>query len=146
MARFDCPGLDKVISDMQRMAETGGACAEAMVDQAVVIIRDSWRESAEQHELRDTGALIESIGFPMPTAKIGDVLYRDVYPQGRDAKGTRNAEKAFILHYGTSRIPATYWVDDADAASGPKVDAALQQMWDQYLKTGKVPAVIDTGK
>lgn len=146
MARFDCPGLDKVISDMQRMAETGGKCAEAMVDQAVVIIRDSWRESAERHGHRDTGAMIESVGFPNPTVKMGDILSRDVFPQGKDEKGTRNAEKAFILNYGKSRFPGTYWVDEAEAAADPKVAAALEQMWDQYLKTGKVPVVIDTGK
>lgn len=116
-----------------------------MVNQAVVIIRDAWRESAEKHGLRDTGALIESIGFPEPVTKVGSVLSRDVYPQGKDAKGTRNAEKAFILHYGTKKIPATYWVDDADDASGPRVQERLEQMWDEYLKTGRVPVVIDTG-
>lgn len=145
MARFNTSGLDNLIRDMQRMGQDSGAIAEAMVNAAVIEIRNAWRESAEAHELRDTGAMIESIGFPNPVQDIGGTLYRDVYPQGTDAKGTRNAEKAFILNYGTSRIPATYWVDEADEKSGPKVQTRLEQMWGEFLETGRVPAVADAG-
>ena len=145
MARFDTTGLDKMISEMQRMGQDTGAVAEAMVNAAVIEIRDAWRESAEEHELRDTGAMIESIGFPLPVQNAGGVLYRDVYPQGTDAKGVRNAEKAFVLHYGTSRKPGTYWVDDADDKSGPKVQERLEAMWGEFLETGKVPTVTDAG-
>lgn len=145
MARFDTSGLDKLISEMQRMGQDSGAVAEAMVNAAVIEIRDAWKESAEAHDLRDTGAMIKSIGFPAPVQNMGGALYRDVYPQGKDAKGTRNAEKAFVLNYGTSRVPATYWVDEADERSGPKVQQRLEEMWGEFLETGKVPTVIDSG-
>lgn len=144
MARFESQGMDKLIADMRRLGETSGDMAKAMVNAAVIEIRDAWRQSAEQHELRDTGALIESIGFPNPVREINGVLERDVYPQGKDSKGTRNAEKAFVLHYGTSRIRATHWVDDADEMSGPKVDAKLKEMWGEYLETGHVPDIPET--
>ena len=136
MARFDTSGLDELIAEMQRLGEASGEIAEAMVTAAVEEIRDAWKESAEEHELRDTGAMIESIGFPQPVQRLGDVLYRDVYPQGTDGKGMRNAEKAFIAHYGTTRQPATYWVDDADDKSGPRVQQRLTDMWEEHLKTG----------
>lgn len=145
MARFDTSGLDDLIRDMQRLGEHSGEMAEAMCDAAVIEIRDGWRESAEEKGLRNTGAMIESIGFPTPTQRIGDVCYRDVYPQGKDAKGVRNAEKAFIAHYGTRRQPPTYWVDDADEKSAPKVQEKLEAMWGEYLETGTVPTVTDTG-
>lgn len=143
MARFDAPGLDKVLNEMQRLGELSGACAMAMVKAAASEIKDAWKESAEQHELRDTGAMIESIGYPAPPVQAGSVIYQDIYPQGKDAKGTRNAEKAFILHYGTSKIPATYWVDDADEKSGPRVEETLNAIWAEYLATGKVPVVVE---
>jgi hypothetical protein len=74
----------------------------------------------------------------------------DIYPQGKDKKGTRNAEKAFILHLGTTSntaqkrrkkkkfsgpgIPRTLWVDDADRASEPRVMDAYTRIWDAFLK------------
>ena len=145
MARFDTSGLDSLVSEMQRMGQDSGEIAAAMVNAAVIEIRDAWKESAKAHGLRDTGSMIEGIGFPSPVQNMGGAFYRDVYPQGKDAKGTRNAEKAFILNYGSSRIPPTYWVDEADEKSGPKVQEKLEQMWGEFLETGKVPAIQDAG-
>ena len=145
MARFDTSGLDETIREMQRMGQDSGEVAKAMVNAAVIEIRDAWKKSAEDHGLRDTGAMIESIGFPAPVQDAGGILYRDVYQQGVDRKGTRNAEKAFVLHYGTSRVKPTYWVDDADAAAGPKVQERLEGIWGEFLETGKVPNIIDPG-
>lgn len=145
MARIDAPGLDDLIREMQRMGEESGDVAETMVNAAVIEIRDAWRQSAENHGLRDTGAMIESIGFPAPVQNAGGILYRDVYPQGVDGKGVRNAEKAFILNYGTKRKAATYFVDEADQAAGPKVQQRLEEIWGEFIDTGKVPVVIDPG-
>lgn len=142
MARFDTTGLQPLIDDMRRLGETAGQVAEAMTLAAAQEVAAAWRESAEKHELRDTGAMIDSIGFPWGVEKIGDALAVDVYPQGKDASGTRNAEKAFVLHYGTSRVKPTYWVDDADAISGPRVQARLESIWAEYLETGRVPQIV----
>lgn len=144
-ARFDTSGLDDLIREMTRMGEDGGEVAKAMVRAATLEIRDAWKKSAEDHGLRDTGAMIDSIASHGPVLEIAGIFQRDVYPQGKDAKGVRNAEKAFILHYGTSRIPATYWVDDADEASGPKVQQRLEEIWDEFLATGKIPNIPDDG-
>ena len=143
MARFDTSGLDDLIREMQKMGETSGPVAEVMVTAAVQEIKEAWRESAEAHHLRKTGDMIESIGYPEPARRIGDVIARDVYPQGKDRKGVRNTEKAFINHYGTTRQKPTYWVDDADEISGPRVQARLEAIWGEYLKTGKVPTIPD---
>ena len=145
MARFDTSGLDDLVREMRRMGQDSGKVAEAMVQAAAIEIREAWKEAAEEHGLRDTGAMIESIGFNGPVKSIGNALYQDVYPQGKDEKGVRNAEKAFILHYGTTRRPGTYWVDDADEKSGQRVQRRLEEMWGEFLETGKVPSVADTG-
>lgn len=143
MARFDTSGLDDLVRDMERMGAATGPVADAMVHAAVIEIRDAWRESAEAHGHRDTGAMIDSIGYSSAPIKLSDAIARDVYPQGKDKKGVRNAEKAFVLHYGSKRIQGDNWVDDADAAAGPRVQAKLEQMWGEFLETGKVPTVVD---
>ncbi|NLW24754.1 MAG: hypothetical protein GXY91_05875, partial [Clostridia bacterium] len=66
--------------------------------------------------------------------KIGDLKEVDIYPQGKDRKGVRNAEKAFVLHYGTSKLPASHWVDDADEMAGPMVEERLTKMFDEWLE------------
>lgn len=144
MAKLDTPGLDELIREMQRMGEDSGEIAEAMVNAAVGVIRDEWRASAERHDLKVSGALIDSIGFPAPVQNIAGIVYRDVYPQGKDGRGTRNAEKAFILNFGTSRIPAKYWVDEAEQAAKPKIQQRLEQIWGEFLDTGRVPAIADS--
>lgn len=146
MARFDTSGLDELLREMERMGETSGEIAEAMVAAAAEEIRDAWKETAEEYDLRDTGAMIESVGFPKKVQRIGDVVYQEVYPQGVDAKGVRNAEKAFVLHYGTSRIKPTHWVDDAEERAEPRVEERLTGIWDEYIETGKIPTVtVDSG-
>lgn len=141
MARFDTSGLQDLINDMRRMGETSGDVAQVMTAAAAEEVAKAWKRSAEEHELRDTGAMIESIGYPRGVEKIGDVCAVDIYPQGKDASGTRNAEKAFVLHYGTSRRPPTYWVDDADKYAAEPVQKRLEEIWGQFLETGQVPAV-----
>lgn len=134
MARFNTSGLDDLVADMMRHKEQTGPVAEEMVNAAVEEIAAAWKTNAEAHGLRDTGAMIESIGYPDPVQNIGGALARDVYPVGKDSKGVRNAEKAFILNYGSSTIPATHWIDDADEASGPVVQERLEAIWERHLR------------
>lgn len=140
MARFDTSGLDDLIRDMTRMGERSGEIAHAMVDAGVEEIRECWRDSAEAHGHRDTGDMIASIGSG-PFIDMNDIVAKDVYPLGKDHKGVRNAEKAFVLHYGTRRIPGSYWVDDADDKAAPRVQSRLEQIWADYLATGKIPTI-----
>ena len=136
MARFDTSGIDEIIQNMQRMNMEVGPVAEEMCMAAVEEIRDAWRESAEEHGHHDTGALIASIGFGPAPIRAGAIIYNDVYPQGTDSKGTRNAEKAFILHYGCKRFPGSYWVDDADWKSEGPVNARIKAIWDRFIESG----------
>lgn len=133
MARFDTSGIQDIISAMERMGQDVGPVAEEMVDAAVEEIKEAWKASAEEHGHRDTGAMIESIGFGPGPIRAGGILYRDVYPQGTDSKGTRNVEKAFILHYGCKRFPGSYWIDDADEKSAEPVQSKIEEIWDRFL-------------
>lgn len=132
MARFNTEGIDDIINEMYRLGEGIGPVADEMCTAAAEEIRDSWKRTAEKHGFRSTGEMISSIGFSSAPESLTDIKAKDIYPMGKDSKGIRNAEKAFLLHYGTSRIPASYWVDEADDVSAEPVEARIQEIWDRF--------------
>lgn len=134
MARFDMSGLDPIIDEMREMGEESGAVAQEMILAMAEAVKQAWKRSAEEHGHRDTGEMINAIGYPRGPQTIGDVLTIDIYPQGKDHKGVRNAEKAFVLHYGTSKLKASYWVDTADAYSEQTAIPAAEQIWDKFIR------------
>ena len=144
MATMDTTGLDELIRDMRRMGEYSGEQANKMVLAAGEVIKDSWIQEAQKRRLRKSGQMIGSIGYAKDVKDIGGVKYTDVYPQGKDSKtGVRNAQKAFILHFGSSRWKDSRgrgfgWVDEASAKAEQPVERKLTEMWGQFLENGKV--------
>lgn len=134
MARFDVSGLDETIEDMKRLGQMTGQTADAMLMAGAEEVRKAWRQSAEEHRHRDTGDMIASIGFARKPKEIGSIRSIDIYPQGKDKRNIRNAEKAFILHYGTTKIRGSRWVDDADKISEQTVVPAMIRVWEQFLQ------------
>lgn len=134
MARFDTSGIDDIIEEMKRMGELVGETADRMLMAGAEEVKKAWKQSAEMHGLRDTGAMIDSIGYPRQPKTVAGIKEIDIYPQGKDRKGVRNAEKGFLLNYGTSRIPATHWVDDADEMSSEPVQKVMEQEFEKLLE------------
>lgn len=150
MARFEVEGLDVLLDEMKRYDQLSGPTADKMLLAGAEEVKQAWKGEAERRQFKDTKAMINSIGFPRAVKRASDILSIDIYPQGKDARGVRNAEKAFILHWGTSSnstrkrkakkkfsgpgIPRTLWVDDADRESGPRVLDAYTRIWDAFLK------------
>lgn len=134
MARFDVSGLDETIEEMKRLGQMTGQTADAMLMAGADEVRKAWRQSAEEHRHRDTGDMIASIGFARKPKEIGSIRTIDIYPQGKDKRNIRNAEKAFILHYGTTKIRGSRWVDDADKISEQTVVPAMIRVWEQFLQ------------
>lgn len=147
MARFQTEGLDEIIESMEKMGQTTGPLAEKMLFAGAEQIKLAWKKSATEHRLRLTDQMFNSIGYSQKPNKAGDILSIDIYPQGlstytKDSKGKifirkkaiRNAEVAFVNHYGTSTHKATHWVDTADDLAGPMVEEELQKIYDEWLK------------
>lgn len=134
MARFDVSGLDETIEEMKRLGQMTGRTVDAMLMAGAEEVRKAWRQSAEEHRHRDTGDMIASIGFARKPKEIGSIRTIDIYPQGKDKRNVRNAEKAFILHYGTTKIRGSRWVDDADKISEQTVVPAMIRVWEQFLQ------------
>jgi hypothetical protein len=132
MARFRTEGLDSLIGQMTEMGLTTGDLVDEMLFAGAEEVKKAWEFSAAMHGHKDTGDMMDSIDYPRKVRVIGDIKEVDIYPQGNDRKGVKNAEKAFILHYGSSDIKASHWVDDADDMAGPWVED--RKPYRNYLK------------
>ena len=156
MARFKTDGLDDIIAQVVRLGKDSQAVSDKMLLAGAEEVKKAWKAAAIKHNLRDTGDMINSIGYPVGPKDIGGIRTIDIYPQGKDRNGARNAEKAFILHYGTSSaasqkrgrrralrrgkkyrqpgIPATHWVDDADEMAADPVQEVMEKIFNDYLE------------
>lgn len=129
MAKLNTSGLDSVMAEMTRIGEECGPTAEKMIMAGAALVKDAWKETADKHGHRRTGDMIDSIGYARKPKRVGDTLSIDVYPQGKDRKGTRNAEKAFVLHYGTSKIKGSGWVDEAEEKGEETAIPEMIRIW-----------------
>lgn len=131
MALFRSEGFDELIDDLSAHKMDFVRAAPAMLKAGSDVVVDCWKRATEKHKLVDTGDMINSIAAA-PVK--GNSMACKVYPQGVDRKGIRNAEKAFVNHYGTSSRKATHFVDDAEAeAEAPAVEA-MANAWDTYFE------------
>ncbi len=134
MARFRTDGVDDIIQQMKELGELAGETADKMLHAGAEEVKKAWETEAQIHDFIDTRDMIDSIGFPSKPKTIKDMKVMDIYPQGKDRKGVRNAEKAFILHYGSSSIDSSHWVDDADERAEEPATKAMSEIWDEALK------------
>lgn len=137
MAQFSTDGIDSIAAEMAWMGEAAGEVADEMLLAGAEEVKRAWKETAERHGYRETGDMIESIrADKAPKSDANDVRRINVYPRGEDRKGVRNAEKAYVLHYGTSKIHGSHWVDEADQDADPMVQDVFEKIWDRHLKGG----------
>lgn len=135
MARFEITSdLNALFDEMARLGEATGEVADEMLLAAAEVVKKEWQIVAAEHAFKKTGAMIESIGFPKGVQTVQDVRRVDIYPQGTDEAGVRNTEKAFLLHYGWSRFPASHWIDEADERSSSSVEETMLAIWDKHIE------------
>lgn len=133
MASFKTSGdvLEDIAKELSQLGEdVDGELGQEMLDEGAQIIEFHWVKSIKKHKHVDTGAMARSVGVAKGTkAK----KFRDIFPQGKDEKGVRNAEKAFIAHYGKSGQLGTHFIDDAEANAKAEVAVAMQEKLDKYI-------------
>lgn len=135
MAKMSSSGLNDVFKSMYDMGEMMGEVADRMLIAGAEEVKKAWRNVALDLNYKDTGRLIESIDYAFgKTGKATDVKAVAIYPQGKNHKNVRNAEVAYILHYGTSKRPGSHWVDKAEAIAEPEVERVVTEIWEEELR------------
>ena len=148
MPRMLCEGFEALARELAEEPLRAAARTPRLLQAGAQAVAQGWREEAEERDFRRTGGLIASIGYEKTAGRARDLRYIDIYPQGKDRRGTRYAAVAYILHYGTPGsagarakrhgkkfpgpgIPKTLWVDDAEARSEEKAREAMRRAWEE---------------
>lgn len=133
MAKFEMNGVDRIIDELGRMDALTGPMAEEMVDAGARVLVDTWKDVIRSRGHVDTGDMLRSVKAKKPAGS-SEVVAREVYPLGKDAKGVRNAEKAFILHYGWKSRQGDHFVDQVEADANEPAVSAMKSVMNKYMK------------
>ena len=133
MARLEFDGIDEAVAEMKRLGETVGPTADRMLLAGGDEMKKAWVNAINRFDHVDTGAMRKSVGYVKKPKEIFGGKALDVYPRGKDKQGTRNAEKAFVLHYGRKNMTASHFVDAAETEGEPRATAAMVRVWDEHM-------------
>lgn len=128
MARMEFSGVEEVINQLFAESERLERKATEMLGEAGQVVVKAWQDAIEDHGHVDTGDMKNSVRASA-VKKTGEAYTSSIYPHGRDRKKQSNAEKAFVLHYGTSRIRGDHFVDDAEERASEAAERAMEEIW-----------------
>lgn len=135
MGKLTWSGLDETYREMARAGETVGEIAQEMLRVGGEKCVEAWRSAIGSHGHRPpgesgraTGEMERSVGVKFK--KKDGKRVAEIYPLGKDSHGVRNAEKAFVLHYGRSNMKGDHFVDEADRLSEENAVPAMIEVWE----------------
>lgn len=135
MAKFDTKGLDEVAAYMLKQDEATLKIVPEMLKAGGAVIQEAQKKqiNALFNSSRSTGALRDSIKVSnVKDGKDGSKKV-EIYPNGKDKHGVRNATKGFVLNYGRSNMPARPWFDAAMNEAADKATEAMRKVWEGRL-------------
>lgn len=137
MARMEFSGTEEILDALFAESERLERKATEMLGRAGEVVVKAWQDAitAAGHAPpgksgRATGDLVRSVRASAPK-KNGEAYTSTIYPHGRDRKKQSMAEIAFVLHYGTSKIQADHFVDDAEDRARDAAEQAMEEVWNQ---------------
>jgi HK97 gp10 family phage protein len=131
MAKFNVVGLDDIQNAMlRREAATVEAVPEMLKAGGAVMQKAQKDEiTATFKSKRSTGDMASSI-VVSDIKEISGGKRVEVYPDGKDRHGVRNATKAFVLQYGRKNMPARPWFTAANTKAADDVNAEMRRVWE----------------
>lgn len=131
MARFkaDLSAINDIAEKLKMLGDVNNnGVTEKILGAGAEIAVNEWKTGVQGAGHVDTGAMLNSV----KARTEGNIS--EIYPQGKDKKGVRNAEKAFILHYGNSDKLGDRFVDDIEKEIENKAPEVMQEAFEKYLE------------
>ena len=147
MAKFSFNGMDEISASFEQLANLTDEDRLSVIMPAAQLLVE--RQKAKIVELfqQRTGDLKDSIKIKVKDDDDGSYAY--ISPEGKHRgsstgkrKGKRrsngkysgtNEEIGYILNYGSPRISATHWLENANEEAEEEVVAAQQEAWNDLI-------------
>lgn len=132
MAKFNVVGLDDVQKAMLRRDKATMEAVPEMLKAGGAVMQKAQSDeiTATFKSKRSTGDMAKSIVVSKVKEKDGGKSV-EVYPDGKDRHGVRNATKAFVLQYGRKNMPARPWFTAANTKAADDVTSEMRRVWEE---------------
>ena len=148
MAKFSFNGLDEISASFEQLADVSDQDRLGVIMAGANVLVTRQKEKIVQMFQQRTGKLADSIKIKVKDD--GDGSYAYISPEGKhpgSGTGRRkrrngrsngkysgtNAEVAYILNYGSPRISATHWLENANEEAEEEIISAQQAAWDELI-------------
>lgn len=153
MASFKFDGIDYISAKFEQLAQIGDEDKMSIIRPAAEFLKGKHQEKIRSKFRQLTGALANSITIEQKSDEDG--AYAHISPKGkhpRSSTGKRmkkvdgsdkrrssgsysgtNAEVAYILEYGSPRISASHWMEEANEEAADELVAIQQEAWDDLV-------------
>lgn len=148
MAKFTFNGMDEISASFEQLAQISDDDKASVLMPAAELLKERQTQKIIDMFRQRTGDLAKSIAVELKGA--GEDFHAYIFPKGkhrgsstgkRTKKGRSsgkysgtNAEVAYILNYGSPRISATHWLENANEEAESEVMAVEQDAWNSLLE------------
>ena len=148
MASFKFDGIDYISASLEQLSNISDAEKMSIIRPAAEFLKTTYENVIRSKFRQRSGALADSITVEQRSDEAG--AYAHVAPKGKhpgSSTGKRkrrngrsngrysgtNEEVAYILNYGSPRIAATHWMENANEEAADQVVAIQQEKWDELI-------------
>lgn len=148
MAKFSFNGMDELSASFEDMVQLTDEERMSVIMPGAQVLVERQRGKIQSVFKQRTGALADSITIREKTDDYG--AYANIFLKGKHPgsstgkrRGKRrsngkysgtNAEVGYILEYGSPRIAATHWMENANEEAATEVVNAQQEAWDELIR------------
>ena len=147
MASFSFNGMDELSAGFEQLSKLSDADKMTVIMPAAKLLVERQREMIQRLFRQRTGDLANSLSIQEKSDEDG--AYAHIYLKGKHRgsstgkrKGKRrsngrysgtNAEVGYILEYGSPRIAARHWMENANEEASDEVISVQQAAWDDLI-------------
>lgn len=148
MANFKFDGIDYISASFEQLSNISDDEKMSVIRPAAEFLKTTYENVIRSKFRQRSGDLADSIAIEQKSDENG--AYAHVSPKGKhrgSSTGKRkrrngrsngrysgtNAEVAYILNYGSPRISATHWLENANDEAADEIIAIQQEKWDNLI-------------
>lgn len=147
MAKFNFNGMDEISASFEQLSRLTDEDKMSVIMPAAQLLLQRQKEKILSLFTQRTGDLANSLTIEKRSGEDG--VYAYIFPKGKHRgsstgkrRGKRrsngkysgtNEEIGYILNYGSPRISATHWLENANEEAEDEVVSAQQAAWDDLI-------------